>query len=68
MYAHTCACPLTQSQFLSAILCIIGIVQMRKAFASAGVLMTDSDDLLPYETAFVVVYCFAVTAIDLTTL
>jgi hypothetical protein len=33
---------------LSAILCIVGMTQMRKAYTAAGVAMSSGDELVPY--------------------
>jgi len=51
-------------QFLSAILVIIGIIKMRKAYAAAGIHLGGSD-VIPWETALVVVFVLLVTLIDL---
>jgi len=51
-------------QFISLLLTIIGITEIRKAVEASNVDMDRSDDLIPWLTAIVVMFCLAVVGAD----
>lgn len=51
-------------QFVSLLLTIIGITEIRNAVESSDVNMSRSDDLIPWLTAIVVMFCLAVVGAD----